>query len=74
MTNVGIGKVKKAQRKSNKEGLPRYYVWVVNNRTQQRKLVNREQALNYTDGRYNEHIGIRVQNLKDQYVLKEIGV
>ncbi len=65
------GKDKKIQRRYNKERLPNFYVWIQNDRNGYTKLVNRDQALDYTQGKYN-HLGIREHNLKDTYTMKEI--
>ncbi len=70
-TIVMTGKEKKAQRRGNKEGLPSYYVFVVNDRTHSTQLVSRDKAQDYTEGKINQ-IGIRVHNLKDTYHVKEI--
>ena len=66
----GAGRIKKEQRQANKEGLPRYYVFVRNNRNRYTKLVSRDKATDYTQGKYNK-IGLRTHSLKDTYTKEE---
>ncbi len=71
----GAGKAKQAARRAAKEGLPKHYVFVMNDRHKKykySKLVNREKAADYVLGKMDQ-LGNRVHKLKDKYTLKEIA-
>ncbi len=73
-TKEGVGAIKKEQRQKAREGLPKYYVFIANDRHVKygyTKLVNREKAADYVLGKWTQ-LGTRDQNLKDTYTMKEI--
>ncbi len=73
-TKDGSGGIKKEQRQKAKEGLPKYYVFIANDRHAKygyTKLVTREKAADYVLGKINQ-FGLREHNLKDTYTMKEI--